>query len=391
VAYTLRGRVESRLAVTVAPLAAACALALVLRQWWPLELAVLMLAVGLLLDAAVYHRLFSYQPGWVTLPLGLLELAAVMGLALALGIAAPLPAAVGLFAGAWLFAQVLGQAGFPLLHLSYGEDGGELGRAGPALAAVVLVLLAGAGGTAWATQPPTVHLAAGVHPGPLVLDRPQKLVGERGAVVRGGIVVTSNSVTVRDVTVIAGEHGIEVDGARDVLLDGVRVVGARLDGINVRQGSVTIRDCLVEAPSGRYAQGIDIAFSLAPSIVEGCTVTGGREGIVTYSAHVTVRGNRVTGTELRGITMTEMSMGNVEENEVEGGLGVGIFCGDYSVCEIEDNLVSGTRADLASGDPSRMGYGIVAHYGASATVDGNTLRGNANATGSFLRAHISSE
>ena len=82
-------------------------------------------------------------------------------------------------------------------------------------------MLAAAGGVAWATQPPVVHLAAGIHEGPLVLDHSQRLVGEPGAVVRGGIVVTADDVTIRDVTVIGGEHGIEVDGASDVLLERV--------------------------------------------------------------------------------------------------------------------------------------------------------------------------
>jgi nitrous oxidase accessory protein NosD len=390
--YTLRGRLESRLAAVLLPLVAASVATLVLREWWPVELVGLMLGVGLALDL-VYHRAFSYQPGWLALPLGLLELAILVGLMRGLGIEAPLPAALALFAGSWLVAQVLGHAVFPLRRLSYGEDGGELGRAGPAVALVTLALVASVGGVAWAAQPPTVRLAAGVHDGPLVLDHAQKLVGEPGAVVRGGILVTADDVTVRDVAVLAGEHGIEVDGAEDVLLEHVRVLGATLDGINVRRSSVTIRDCVVASPGGEYAQGIDVSFGfdLEPTLVEDCTVSGGQEGIVTHFAHVVVRDNRIENTTLRGITLTEMSMGTVEENEVREALGVGIFCGDYSHCEIEENLVSGTRPDLASGDLTRLGYGIVAHYGAKATVADNRLDGNARATGSFSRARISIE
>src|SRR5581483_10254684 len=37
--YTLRGRLETRLAALVLPLAAAALLALTLRTWWPVELA----------------------------------------------------------------------------------------------------------------------------------------------------------------------------------------------------------------------------------------------------------------------------------------------------------------------------------------------------------------
>ena len=391
-AYTLRGRLESRLAATLAPLVAACVMALVTKAWWPVELAALMLAVGLALDA-VYHRLIPYQPGWAALPLGLLELGAVMGLARLLDVAAPLAAALAFYAGSWLLAQVLAHAVLPLARLSYGDDGGELGRPGAAVAALALVVLGSAVGVAWATQPPVVRLEAGVHEGPLVLDYSQRLVGEPGAVVRGGIVVTANDVTVRNVTVVGGEFGIEVDGAERVLLERVNILWAELDGINVRRSTVTVRDCVVREPIGAYAQGIDISFGfdLEPSVVERCTVTGGMEGIVTHFARALVRDNRVSETSLRGITLTEMSMADVEGNEVEDALGVGIFCGDYSVCRIEENSVSGTIADVESGDRTRMGFGILSHYGAEATIADNSLRGNARPIGSFLRARISSE
>jgi nitrous oxidase accessory protein NosD len=393
VAYTLRGRVDSRIAAALAPLVAACVLAFALQAWWPVELGALMLAVGLALDALLYHRLLTYQPGWVALPLGLLELGLVMGLARLLDIAAPLAAALGFYAGSWLLAQVLGHAVFPLARLSYGEDGGELGRVGGVAAAAALVVVAAAVSVAWATQPPIVRLAAGVHEGPLVLDRSQRLLGEPGAVVRGGILITADDVTVRDVTVVGGDHGIEVDGAERVLLERVSVLGARLDGINVRRSSVTVRDCVVRELSGSHAQGIDVSFGfdLAPSTIDGCTVAGGMEGIVTHFAHAIVRDNRVSGTSLRGITLTEMSMADVRENEVGDALGVGIFCGDYSMCHIERNSVAGTRADLKSGDRTRMGFGIVSHYGADATVVDNRLRGNQHPIASFLRARISSE
>ena len=391
-AYTLKGRLESRLAVVLAPLLAACVLAAVVREWWPVELALLMLAVGLALDAAIYHRVFAYQAGWLALPLGLVELGLVMGLARLLDVAAPLDAALAFYAGSWLLGQTLLHAAFPLVRLSYGEDGGELGRAGAASAGVVLTLVASLGGVAWATLPPTVYLAAGIHQGPLVLDSEQILVGARGAVVRGGILVTADGVTVRNVTVVGGEHGIHVDGAEDVLLEDVTVRDSELDGINARRSSVTIRDCIVDV-RGRYTQGIDVSFGfdLAPSVIEGCAVTGGQEGIVTHFAHAVVRENQVSGTTMRAITLTEMSMATVEDNQVEDVLGVGIFCGDYSRCEIEGNSVVGTRPDVASEDRTRMGYGILAHYGASAKLVDNTLRDNRHATGSFLDARISSE
>jgi hypothetical protein len=150
-------------------------------------------------------------------------------------------------------------------------------------------------------QPPTVHLEAGVHRGLLRLDSAQRVIGEPGAIVLGGIVVTADDVTVRDVIVVGGEYGIEVDGTEDVALEDVSVSGSRLDGIHVRRSTVAIRGCTVASLRSRYAQAIDIsfAFDLDPSLVEDCTVTGGLEGTVSHSARLHVRRNRVSRTLLR--------------------------------------------------------------------------------------------
>ena len=384
--YTLRGRIETRLAAAALPVLIAALLSPVLHVWWPLELAGLMLGIGLALDVALYHPLLPYQPGWAAVPLGLLELALAMVTARLLDLGAPLWPAVAFFAGSWLWLQVLAHAGLPLLRLSWPEDGGELGRAGIALTLAAALALLATLGTAWAVEPPTVRLAAGVHQGPIVLDHAQTLVGRSGTIVRGGILITADDVTVRDLTIVGGEYGIEIRDAKSVELDGVTVEGAKLDGINARRSEVEIRDCVIRALPGAQTQGIDISFSslLAPSLVEDCTVVGGNEGIVSHMANVMVRNNHVRSTTLRGIAVTEMSMGEIDDNLVEDALGVGIFCGDYSHCSIEDNDVTGMRTD-PSGNPTRAGLGIVAHYGAVATVGGNTLE---RAPASFIGARI---
>ena len=127
----------------LAPLAVACVLGAVLDEWWPVALAATMIAVAVSFDLA-YHPALSYQPGWAALPLGLLELGAVIGVVLALGIRAPFAVAIPLFALGWAVAQVLGHALLPLWRLSYAEDGGELGRTGALLAAAVALPLAAA-------------------------------------------------------------------------------------------------------------------------------------------------------------------------------------------------------------------------------------------------------
>ena len=386
--YTLRGRIESRLAAVVFPFLAACVATYALGAWWPLELVGAMLATGLALDFLLYDRVLAFQPGWLALPLGALELLATMALVRWLDIAAPLEPAIWFFVGSWLVAQLLGHAGLPLLRLSYAEDGGELGEAGTAilLAAPLVVLLVV--GTASATQPPTVRLEAGVHQGPLVLDRPQTLVGEPGTIVKGGIVITSDDVTVRGVTVAGGQNGITVEYAEDVRLEDVTVVGAKLDGIHVRRAAVAIHDCRIVSPPG-YTQGIDISFAsdLDMSMVEGCTITGGQEGIVTHSVMADIRDNHVSGTSLRGITMTEMSMGEIEENHVSDALGVGIYCGDRSECEISDNTIVGVRPD-PSGDPSRAGIGVLSLFWAVAELRDNEVVGARKADAAFVSGTV---
>ena len=240
----------------------------------------------------MYDRLLEYQPGWLALPLGAAELALVIVFAHVLAVRAPLGPAVALFAVGWLVAQILAHAVLPLVHLTYDQDGGELGRAGPLVGAAVLVLLSAATGAAYAARPPTVYLSAGVHQGPLVIDRRETLVGRSGAVVRGGIVVDASGVTIRGVNVVGGENGIDVENVRNVVLDRVSVSGAQLDGIHVRHSSVSIRNCLIDSGTNAYAQGIDISFAydLPMSEVSGCTIVGGSEGIVTHSVQTMLDG-----------------------------------------------------------------------------------------------------
>jgi parallel beta-helix repeat protein len=373
--YTLRGRLETRAAVLVPVLVAACLLAALLRGWWPLELAALMVGLALVLDLVAYHRLLPYQPGWLAVPLGVVELGLLVVLMRDAGIRAPLGWAIAFFASAWLLGQVLVHVVLPLGRLSYAEDGGELGPVGPMLAIAAAVLLAAAGGFAWSTRPPVVHLAAGEHVGPLVLDHRQKLVGEDGTIVRGGMRITADDVVVENVTVVGGEYGFDIEDAKDVVLKDVTVLNARLDGIHVRHSEVHIKDCRILSPPAPYTQGIDISFSfdLDESTVEGCTIEGGAEGIVTHSTNTTLMGNRVSRTTLRGIDMTEMSMGMIEGNTLIDTVGIAIFCGDHSECMVEKNSVVATRPDAASDDLTRSGYGIVAHYGAVAELKDNSF------------------
>lgn len=388
--YTLRGRIDSRLAATLPIVVAACVLALAEHKWWPVEAAGLMVGVGTALDVQAY-RFLRYQPGWAALPFGALELALVLLLMRVAGIMAPLWQAVVLFAAGWLTTQVLGHAGFPLLRMTYSEDGGELGRFGAAAAVSVGVVLASAGATAYALRPPVVHLAAGVHQGPLVITRREVLVGDAGAVVRGGIVVRASGVTIKHVSVVGGENGITIDGYRDTVLDGVSIAGAKLDGIHVRLAGVVIKNCTIDMLGNPHGQGIDISFNMdmGMSMVEGCTIVGGMEGITTHSSMTDIVHNRISRTTMEGISVTEMSMGMVMDNEVRDALGVGIYCNDRSMCQIERNTVLGTRAD-PSGGSSRQGVGVLASFQSQANLWENELAANPVAWSAIIDSEVQS-
>ena len=165
--YTLRGRLESRLAALLPVIVAACMLGAALHRWWPIELAALMAVVGVALDIQLYDRLLAYQPGWATSAARAARARAADGNRAPVG---PRRCRCGrrwrCSAPAWLVAQALGHAGFPLLRVSYAEDGGELGRMGALAALAVAGTIVAAGVIAWAARPPTVHLVGRRAPGP---------------------------------------------------------------------------------------------------------------------------------------------------------------------------------------------------------------------------------
>ena len=226
------------------------------------------------------------------------------------------------------------------LRLSYGEDGGELGRAGTAWRRRRSSSWSPRAGSPGPLNRRVVHLAAGVHEGPLVLGHSQQLVGEPGAVVRGGIVVTADDVTIRDVTVIGGRARHQVDVAERVLLERVHDPRrkARRDQRPARSGHdprLFDLDARKRIRAGNrhlvHCRPRRRAWSRTACL------TGGQEGIFLDSVHATARDNHVRQTTLRGITVTEMAMVAVEGNTVEDALGIGILCSDYSMCDIRGN------------------------------------------------------
>lgn len=216
-----------------------------------------------------------------------------------------------------------------------------------------------------------LRLLAGEHE-PFTLRSPVAVVAEPGAVVGGGIRVLADGVRLSGLTVAGGESGVTVREADDVVLTDVVVRGAELHGIEVVDGSATITGCVVRDLTSVYAQGIEVrnANGRPRTVVEGCTVATGQEGLVSHVSRVEFLGNDVSETTMRGIAVTEMSEGLVEGNVVRDAVGAGLYCGDMSHCEFAGNVVVGVTADPA-GIRSRSGLGAVAWFYSTMRVRGN--------------------
>jgi len=153
---------------------------------------------------------------------------------------------------------------------------------------------------------------------------------------------------------------------------------------------VIIRNCTVDMLGNPIGQGIDISFNMGMgmSMVQGCTIVGGMQGITTHSSMTEIVDNRVSRTTGEAISVAEMSMGTAMNNEVRDALGVGLNCDDQSMCMFERNTVIGTRPDVASGNPTRRGVGLLASFLSEAEVHDNALAANPVPMGTVMQSLI---
>ena len=99
-------------------------------------------------------------------------------------------------------------------------------------------------------------------------------------------------------------------------------------------------------------------------------------------------GNNVSGTTPAGDRDDGDVDGRDRAQRGDGALGVGIFCGDRSMCMIERNTVSDTRPDRVAGDRTRAGFAILAHFESEAEVGRNIVARSPGGIAALVRSQL---
>ena len=227
----------------------------------------------------------------------------------------------------------------------------------------------------------TILVAPGAYPGPMTIGNSLTLRAEQPGTARlvgteADAVVSiygTHDVTVQGFVIEGGYYGMLVEESEAVMLADNRIVGAWLAGIRLSRAQARIVGNEVRDTRSPYGMGIELAntHSRPESVIAHNTVSGhAREGIVLHNAEAEVIGNWVTGNDLRGIAITEMSMATVRGNTLVNNADAGLYVVDMSVVEAEDNHIADTRPG-----PLGWAHAIRVEYYAEATLKRNRVDG----------------
>jgi hypothetical protein len=225
----------------------------------------------------------------------------------------------------------------------------------------------------------TILVAPGHYTGPFVIRQSMTVRAAQPGMVHlsaaeGEAVVTiygAHDVTVEGFIIEGGYLGVLVEESEAVTLARNRITGAWLAGIRLSRAQARIEENDISASRGPYGKGIELAntHSRPASVIAGNIVVGhAREGILLHNAEADIFGNAVIGNGLRGIAMTEMSMGSVRDNTLVRNADAAIYVVDMSVVEVHDNYIAETRPG-----PFGLAHAIRVQYYAVVALQGNRL------------------
>lgn len=251
----------------------------------------------------------------------------------------------------------------------------------------------------------TLQVEAGEHLGPFVIDKPLRLIGAPGAVLRGNqkgnvievrapdveiagftvrgsgrqlgednaaIHITASRALIRDNRILDSLHGIYVRKANDVRIERNVVLG---DGANVatvddplhvplRPGESEL--CGIESVQDRRGNGIHLWNSTGHLIVDN-VITGTRDGIYfSFTDETAVRGNTITRVRY-GLHYMYSDMNTFEKNRFsDNAAGSALMYSKGLV--LRDNLFTANRSHRA--------YGLLLQSVDETRIEGNRIEGN---------------
>jgi parallel beta-helix repeat protein len=225
-----------------------------------------------------------------------------------------------------------------------------------------------------------IRIGPGTYREALLIARPVALIGAAGGATRIDAADAESVVTVRvtrevrieGLTVVGGDYGVLVEESQAVQLVGNHIIGARLAGLRLSRASALIKGNDVRAGAGPYGMGIELANTMSrpPSVIIGNVVVGAtREGIILHNSHAMIESNTVTGSGLRGVSISEMSMATVAKNTIMDNADAGIWVVDSSMADIAGNRIGAMRA----GPEGRLNGIGVFYYGEVMLGRGNRI------------------
>lgn len=226
----------------------------------------------------------------------------------------------------------------------------------------------------------TLRLAPGTYRGGVVIARPLIIEGGGGAVVDGAGTGSIITVTAPDVEL----HGLVLRRSGDSLMDEDAAVSAEeadrlvvadcrledvLFGVFLRMSrDAVVRDSIIGSKGldpGRRGDSIRL-WESPGAVIEGNTISGGRDAVAFYSDGIAVTGNVFRGGRY-GVHFMYAGDSVVAGNRFEGN-SVGAFVMYSSRIRFEDNVVTGSFG------PS--GYGLGLKDVDDAVITGNRFVGN---------------
>ena len=214
-----------------------------------------------------------------------------------------------------------------------------------------------------ATPGDTILVRGGVHRGPLIVEKPVTLIGERDPVIDGGgrgtvVRVAAPDVVVRGLTIRGSGDRLSTDDA------GIVVTGARarieenrieevLFGIDVRHAPHTVlrRNVLsgMALPVARRGDLIRVWYS-DHVVIEDNRLSGGRDAVLWFSQGLVVRRNAVHRARY-GLHFMYCHDSLVEDNDVSDS-SVGAYLMYSQRLQLRRNRITGSRG------PSGYGIGL---------------------------------